>query len=97
MPDSVEELWPTLHTDALHGLAGVLTLAIAPYTEADPVAVLLNILTAFGNVVGSHAHFLVERTKHPLRLFAALVGLTGRPSALTSTSRCPPTPSSSSS
>jgi hypothetical protein len=70
--------WPTLHTNALHGLAGVLTLAIDPYTEADPVAVLLNILTAFGNVVGSQAHFQVEHTKHPLRLFAALVGLTAK-------------------
>ena len=78
MSDVVAESWPTLHTNALHGLAGVLTIAIDPYTEADPVAVLLNILTAFGNVVGPHAHFLVEHTKHPLRLFAALVGLTAK-------------------
>ncbi len=77
-PDPMTDLGPSLHANALHGLAGVLTLAIDPYTEADPVAVLLNILTAFGNVVGSHAHFLVEHTKHPFRLFAALVGLTAK-------------------
>jgi hypothetical protein len=76
--DPVADSWPTLHTNALHGLAGVLTLAIDPYTEADPVAVLLNILTAFGNVVGPHAHFRVEHTKHRLRLFTALVGLTAK-------------------
>ena len=47
--DPVADSWPTLHKNALYGLAGVLTLAIDPYTEADPVAMLLNILTAFGN------------------------------------------------
>jgi hypothetical protein len=76
--DPMADSWPTLHTNALHGLAGVLTLAIDPYTEADPVAVLLNILTAFGNIVGPHAHFRVEHTKHALRLFAVLVGLTAK-------------------
>ena len=76
--DPMADSWPTLHTNALHGLVGVLTLAIDPYTEADPVAVLLNILTAFGNVVGPHAHFRVEHTKHALRLFAVLVGLTAK-------------------
>jgi hypothetical protein len=72
------ESWPILHSHALHGLAGVLTLAIDPYTEAHPVAVRLNILTAFGNIVGPHAHFLVEHTKHALRLFVGLVGLTAK-------------------
>ena len=63
-----------LDPDALYGLAGELTVAITPYTEADPVAVLLNILTAFGNAVGSEPHFRVEFTKHHLRLFVVLVG-----------------------
>lgn len=76
--DLVADSWPTLHSHALYGLAGCLTLAIDPYTEAASVAVLLNILTAFGNVVGPRAHFRVEHTKHPLRLFAALVGLTAK-------------------
>ncbi len=56
------------------GLAGELTVTITPYTEADPVALLLNILTAFGNAVGSKPHFRVEFTEHHLRLFVALVG-----------------------
>jgi hypothetical protein len=72
------EGWPVLHSDALYGLAGELTVAMMPYTEADPVAVLLNLLTAFGNVVGSGPHFRVEFTKHHLRLFVALVGASAK-------------------
>lgn len=74
----VKDAWPTLDKKALYGLAGVLTLAIDAYTEADPLAVLLNILTAFGNLVGPRAHFRVEHTKHWLRIFAVLVGLTAK-------------------
>jgi hypothetical protein len=71
--------WPILDkTKALYGLAGILTIAIDPYTEADPVAVLLNILTAFGNAVGRGPHFCVEYTEHPLQLFVVLVGETGQ-------------------
>jgi hypothetical protein len=68
------EGWPVLNKDALYGLAGELTAAIIPYTEADPIAVLLNILTAFGNVLGTGPHFRVEFTKHYLRMFVVLVG-----------------------
>jgi hypothetical protein len=70
--------WPKLHHQAYHGLAGIITMAIDPYSEADQVAVLLNILTAFGNVVGLGPHFQVEHTKHSLRLFAVLVGETSK-------------------
>lgn len=72
------EGWPVLAREALYGLAGELTQAITPYTEADPVAVHLNILVAFGNVIGSQAHFRVEFTKHRLRIFAVLAGLTAK-------------------
>jgi hypothetical protein len=72
------EGWPVLHPDTLYGLAGELTVAIIPYTEADPVAILLNILTAFGNVVGSGPHFRVEFTKHYLRVFVVLVGASAK-------------------
>jgi hypothetical protein len=73
-----DEHWPKLSNKALHGLAGILTMAIDPYTEADLAAVLLNILTAFGNIVGSAPHFRIEHTSHPLRLFVALVGMTAK-------------------
>ena len=72
------EGWPVLHPDALYGLAGELTRAIIPYTEADPVAILPNMLAAFGNLVGSGPHFRVEFTKHHLRLFVVLVGASAK-------------------
>jgi hypothetical protein len=73
-----DDRWPRLDIKALHGLAGTLTMAIDPYTEADHAAVLLNLLAAFGNVVGSGPYFRVEHTKHPLRLFTVLVGDTAK-------------------
>ena len=45
-----------LSSKALYGLAGEIVLAIDPYTEADPVAILTNTLVAFGNVVGPSPH-----------------------------------------
>src|SRR4030095_13577534 len=61
---TVAEKKPVLDPEALHGLAGEIVNAIDPYTEADPVAVLTNTLTAFGNVVGPIPYFRVENTRH---------------------------------
>lgn len=47
---------------------------IAPYTEADPVAVLAHLLVGVGNLIGPGPHALVGHARHPLRLYAALVG-----------------------
>ncbi len=43
-----------LHSDALHGLSGEIVRAIAPETEADPVAVLLTLLTCFRQFRGKN-------------------------------------------
>lgn len=64
----------TLNASALYGLAGDAVKTIEPYTEADPVAVLITFLISFGSVVGRTAYFLVEYTHHYLNLFASLVG-----------------------
>src|SRR5262245_37756919 len=74
----VDPVWPVLAEEALHGLAGDIVKAIDPYTEADKVAVLVTLLTMFGNCVNASAHFLVEYTKHFVRLFVALVGRTAK-------------------
>lgn len=47
---------------------------IALYTEADPVAVLAHLLVGVGNLIGPGPHALVGHARHPLRLYAALVG-----------------------
>ncbi len=70
--------WPTLPPAALYGLPGEIVRAVEPFTEADPVAVLVNILVAFGNLVGRGPGFLVDNTRHHLNLFAVLVGPTGQ-------------------
>jgi hypothetical protein len=70
--------WPILAEEALAGLAGDIVRAIDPFTEGDPVAVLTNILTGFGNLVGDGPHFRVEFTRHCLRLFVAQVGETAK-------------------
>jgi hypothetical protein len=47
---------------------------IKPNTEADPAALLVVLLTAYGNAIGRGAHFVVEDDKHFAKLFVLLVG-----------------------
>jgi hypothetical protein len=70
--------WPELDGAALHGLAGEIVAAVEPHSEADPVAVLVSLLSAYGNVVGRSAHFRVGAGKHHLKINAALVGETSK-------------------
>ena len=59
---------------AFYGLAGRIVEAITPFTEADPVAVLGQLLVAFGCAVGSGPHAMVGATRHSAKEFVALVG-----------------------
>src|SRR5580658_10800972 len=59
---------------ALYGLAGEAVRTLAPHTEAQPEAVLLQLLAAFGNVIGPGPHCMVGATRHTLNLFVVLVG-----------------------
>src|SRR5580704_5097738 len=65
---------PALDAAAFHGVAGFLVRTLAPHTEADPAAVLLQFLAAFGNLVGPAPHCRVGTTRHGLNLFVILVG-----------------------
>ena len=65
---------PTLHHDAFHGVAGRVLRILAPHTEAHPAALLLQLLAAFGNLIGPGPHCMVESARHPLNLFVILVG-----------------------
>ena len=59
---------------AFHGLAGEIVRRIEPHTEADPVALLFQFLTAFGNLIG-HDHYIVaDGARHYLNLYGVLVG-----------------------
>jgi hypothetical protein len=79
--DDVEDAaaWPERPGDAaFSGLAGRIVSQIEPYTESDPIAVLVNVVVAFGNAVGNGPHFMVGATRHGTNLFAALVGDTSK-------------------
>lgn len=72
------ELMPLMAGAAYHGLAGELVRAVAPTTEADPVAVLITFLTCFGNACGRGPHLRVGDSRHGANLFNVLVGETSR-------------------
>ncbi|MFL5883101.1 MAG: DUF3987 domain-containing protein [Actinomycetota bacterium] len=67
--------WPAPPAPAVyHELLGEIVTRIAPHTEADPVAILTQLLVAFGAAVGRGAFFEVEATRHHPNQFMLLVG-----------------------
>ena len=67
--------WPAPPAPAVyHELLGEIVARIAPHTEADPVAILTQLLVAFGAAVGRGAFFEVEATRHHPNEFMLLVG-----------------------
>lgn len=71
--------WPEpLDEKAFHGIAGEIVRMIDPHTEADPVALLIQILVAFGNAVGRGPHFMAEADRHGVNLFNVNVGETAK-------------------
>jgi hypothetical protein len=71
--------WPEpLPEAAYHGLAGEIVRTIEPHTESDPAAILIQLLAAFGNCIGTSPHYQVEGSRHTANLFAVLVGRTSK-------------------
>lgn len=69
---------PNLPDACLVGLAGDIVTLITSNSEADRSAVLITLLILFGACCGSGVHVNVGETKHPPRLFAAIVGASSR-------------------
>ena len=63
---------------AFYGLAGDIVRRIGPHTETDPVALLLQVLTVFGNIIGRDAYMVADGARHYLKLFTVLVGKTSK-------------------
>jgi hypothetical protein len=63
---------------AYHGVIGDIVKTIEPQTEADPAAILVQMLTLFGNVIGRAPHFRVGADIHRLNLFTGIVGITAK-------------------
>lgn len=59
---------------AWQGMAGMIAETLAPHTEADPVAILAQLLVGAGAVVGRGAWLGVEATRHHPNEFVVLVG-----------------------
>ncbi len=76
-PHPIEKPWPKMGDEAYIGLAGEFVRLVEPHTEADPVALLVQYLAAFGSVVGRGPHFDVSGDEHGTALYATLVGPTG--------------------
>jgi hypothetical protein len=70
--------WPAPPHASYHGLAGEIVNTIAPHTEADPVAILSQLLVAFGAAIGRGAWFQVEATRHHGNEFLVLIGDSAR-------------------
>jgi Bifunctional DNA primase/polymerase, N-terminal/Protein of unknown function (DUF3987) len=67
--------WPTpISRKGFYGLAGDIVRAIEPETEADPAALLVQLLAAAGNSIGRGPHFEVEGTRQSTNLFVLVVG-----------------------
>ena len=75
-PSSYDGLpWPApIGEAAFHGLAGEIVQRIEPHSEADPVALLVTFLLAFGNAAGRGAYWRTEDTLHYTNEYAVLVG-----------------------
>ncbi len=78
-PGSRHERWPDPpHPAAFDGIAGDFVRLIGPHSEADPVALLIQVLVVFGNLIGRTAYYQVEASRHYGNEFAILVGPTAR-------------------
>ncbi|MGW7514626.1 DnaB-like helicase N-terminal domain-containing protein [Streptomyces sp. NPDC054796] len=80
---------PTPHPDVFCGWLGETVHQLDGTSEADPVAVLVNLLSAAGAVIGRRPHIMVGNDRHPALIWALTIGPTssGRKGSATSTAR----------
>ncbi len=73
-----ERPFPEMDPAAYRGVFGELVELISPHSEADPVAVLLGAITAFGSAYGRRGYMDVSGARHHGNLFVGIVGNTAR-------------------
>src|SRR6516165_2662874 len=66
--------FPQLDPAVFHGVIGRIVKAIEPFTEADPAAVLVQLLAGFGNIIGRSPFFIADSQPHRTNLFVCIVG-----------------------
>jgi Protein of unknown function (DUF3987) len=83
--------WPDAPDEAaFHGVAGEIVRVIAPSTEADPLALLLQLLTGLGNAMGRGVWVEADGQRHHPNEFLCCVGDTSRARKGTSWKRLRP-------
>src|SRR5262249_50227785 len=76
---TAEPPWPdALEIEAYHGIAGEIVRTIEPHSEADPAALLFQVLVGVGTIVSRKAYFQVEADRHHANEFVVLVGRTSK-------------------
>ena len=71
--------WPDpMAEDAFRGLLGEIVRAIEPHSEADPVAILIQMMVAFGNAIHRNPYYTAEADQHFGNLFCVIVGATSK-------------------
>jgi len=58
---------------AYHGIAGEFVRLVGPETEADPAALLFELLTALGSIIGRTPYYPVWAERHRVNLFVVCV------------------------
>jgi hypothetical protein len=58
--------------------AVIVVRTISPHSESDPVALLLQTLICFGNIIVRTRYILLDGSRHHANLFASLVGRTSK-------------------
>jgi hypothetical protein len=80
--------WPApMRPEAFHGPLGSLVKKIEPETEADPHALLLSVLSAFGNAIGRGPGLRIEGALHATNMFVVVAGTTAKGRKTTSWGR----------
>ena len=72
----VEQPGPSWDDDIMYGIAGEIIRKASEYCEAHPAGMYLDLLVAFGNIVGRGPYFNINSTRHYTNEFMARVGLT---------------------
>jgi hypothetical protein len=78
-PEKKDRAWPNPPDKAAyHGVAGEIVRKIEPHTESDAVALLIQLLVAFGSLIGRHGYIVADGARHYANLFAVLIGDTSK-------------------
>jgi hypothetical protein len=76
-PPIVLPKWPDPpNPEAYYGLGGEIVRALEPHTEADPIAILMQLYVAFGNLIGRSPYARVGRAYHHTNEFLLVIGET---------------------